>query len=100
MFTITELIPKDRLAAFCHNNHIIKLSLFGSALRGELRENSDIDLLVEFEDGHIPGLLGLAGIEIELTKMIGRRVDLRTPAELSRFFRNDVLAEARIEYAA
>lgn len=100
MFSITERIPKDKLAAFCAKNHIKKLSLFGSALKDELREDSDIDLLVEFETEHTPGLLRLAGIEIELTEMIGRKVDLRTPAELSRFFRDEVLSQARIEYAA
>jgi predicted nucleotidyltransferase len=76
------------------------LSLFGSALRDELKENSDIDLLVEFEEGKTPGLLKFAEIEIALTQMLGRRVDLRTPAELSHFFRDEVLSKARIEYAA
>lgn len=100
MFTITKYIPEDSLTALCSKHHIKKLSLFGSALGDKFNENSDIDLLVEFEDGHAPGLLGLAGVEIELTKMLGRRVDLRTPAELSRFFRDEVLSQARIEYAA
>jgi len=100
MFSILKIIKKDELIKFCRKNHIKKLSLFGSALRDELKTESDIDLLVEFEDEHIPGLLKLAGIEIELTKMIGRKVDLRTPAELSRYFRNDVLEKARVEYVA
>ncbi|OGS18246.1 MAG: nucleotidyltransferase [Elusimicrobia bacterium RIFOXYA2_FULL_50_26] len=100
MYTITDQMPKDKLAAFCRKKHIRKLSLFGSALNDELRSDSDIDLLVEFEEGYIPGLLELAGIEIELAETIGRKVDLRTPAELSRFFRNEVLAHARVEYAA
>jgi len=100
MFSISKIIEKDKLLEFCRINHIKKLSLFGSALRDELNAESDIDLLVEFKDEHIPGLLKLAGIEIELTKMIGRKVDLRTPAELSRYFRNDVLEKARVEYVA
>jgi len=100
MFSILKIIKKGELFKFCQENHIKKLSLFGSALRDELKAESDIDLLVDFEDEHIPGLLKLAGIEIELTKMIGRKVDLRTPAELSRYFRNDVLAKARVEYVA
>ncbi len=100
MFSILKIIKKDELLKFCRENHIKKLSLFGSALRDELKPESDIDLLVEFDDEHIPGLLKLAGIEIELTKMIGRKVDLRTPAELSRYFRNDVLEKARVEYVA
>lgn len=100
MFSILKIIKKEELLKFCRENHIKKLSLFGSALRDELKLESDIDLLVEFEDEHIPSLMKLAGIEIELTKMIGRKVDLRTPAELSRYFRNDVLEKARVEYVA
>lgn len=100
MFSIAQRIPKDRLVLFCHKNHIKKLSLFGSALGEAFREDSDIDLLVEFVDGCMPGLLGLSGMEIELTEMLGRKVDLRTPAELSRFFRDEVLSQARVEYAA
>ncbi len=100
MFSILKIIKKDELFKFCRKNHIKKLSLFGSALRDELKMESDIDLLVEFEDEHIPGLLKLVGLEIELTKMIGRKVDLRTPAELSRYFRNDVLEKARVKYVA
>ncbi|MCK4311726.1 MAG: nucleotidyltransferase domain-containing protein [Candidatus Cloacimonetes bacterium] len=99
MFSISKIIEKDKLLEFCRENHIKKLSLFGSALRDELKAESDIDLLVEFEDEHIPGLLKLAGLEIELTRMIGRKVDLRTPAELSRYFKDDVLAKAKVEYA-
>jgi hypothetical protein len=67
------------------------MSLFGSALRNELKLDSDIDLLVEFDQNHFPGLLDLAGMEIEMSEMIGRNVELRTPAELSRYFRDDVL---------
>lgn len=99
MFSITAIISKKKLEEFCHENHIIKLSLFGSALRGELKPESDVDILVEFEKEHIPGLMGFARMENELTIMIGRKVDLRTPAELSRYFRIDVLAKARVEYA-
>lgn len=69
-------------------------------MREELRQDSDIDLLVEFEKEHIPGLMGLAAMEIELTEMIGRKVDLRTPSELSRYFRKDILSKAKVEYAA
>lgn len=99
MFSITFIIPKEKLEAFCRKNHIIKFSLFGSALRGELTPESDIDILVEFDKEHIPGLLGIARMENELAEMIGRKVDLRTPAELSRYFREDVLSKARLEYA-
>ena len=99
MFSIAEIISRERLEEFCRKNHIIKLSLFGSALRDELEPESDIDVLVEFEKGHIPGMLDLAGMEIELSEEIGRKVDLRTPAELSRFFRKEVVSKARVEYA-
>ena len=99
MFSILKIVKKDEFFKFCRENHIKKLSLFGSALRDELKPDSDIDLLVEFEDEHLPGLLKLAGLEIELTEMIGRKVDLRTPAELSRYFKDDVLTKAKVEYA-
>ena len=92
-------IPKDKLANFCRKNYIKKLSLFGSALRGELGPDSDVDLLVVFEEEHIPGLIHLAGLEIELTKMLGRKVDLRTPEDLSRYFREEVIRTAEVQYA-
>jgi predicted nucleotidyltransferase len=75
------------------------MSLFGSALRDELKPDSDIDILVEFDKNHMPGLFDIAGMEIELAEMFGRKVDLRTPDELSRYFRDDVLQKARVEYA-
>jgi predicted nucleotidyltransferase len=99
MIKLTDYISKEKLEAFCRKNHIIKMSLFGSVLRDELNPESDIDILVEFDKGHMPGLMDLAGMEIELGEMVGRKVDLRTPAELSRYFRDDVLEEARVEYA-
>ena len=100
MYNLTDYIYKQELEAFCLKHHIIKMSLFGSALRDELSPDSDIDILVEFDKNHIPGLLDIAGIEIELSDRLGRKVDLRTPAELSRYFRDDVLKQARVEYAA
>ncbi|MBW2544493.1 MAG: nucleotidyltransferase domain-containing protein [Deltaproteobacteria bacterium] len=95
MFKLTDYIPEAELKTFCQKNHITKMSLFGSALK----PGSDIDILVEFDKNHIPGLLDLAGMEIELAEMFGRKVDLRTPAELSRYFRDDVMEKARVEYA-
>jgi predicted nucleotidyltransferase len=100
MFTLHDVVPKDMLEAFCKRNHIIKLSLFGSALRDEMTPDSDIDILVEFDKNHVPGLMDLAGMEIELAGIIGREVDLRTPDELSRYFRDEVLSKAKVEYAA
>jgi predicted nucleotidyltransferase len=92
-------IPWNKIREFCSENHIIRLSLFGSALRGDLREDSDIDLLVEFDSKHVPGLIRLSGMEIELTEILGRKVDLRTPQELSRYFRKEVINEAQVQYA-
>jgi len=88
------------LEAFCRRNGVRRLGLFGSALRGELRPDSDIDLLVEFEPGRVPGLLLLAGLELELAELLGREVDLRTPGDLSRHIRDAVSAGARVLYAA
>ncbi len=100
MFRLQDVLPEEKLKDFCKRNHIIKLSLFGSALRDELKPGSDIDILVEFDKKHMPGLMDLAGMEIELAAIIGRKVDLRTPDELSRYFRDKVLSNAKVEYAA
>lgn len=91
-------IPIDKVAGFCRRNHIRKLSLFGSFDRGESRPESDIDLLVEFDLSHVPGLIRLAGMEIELTELLGRKVDLRTPEDLSRYFRSEVMDSATVLY--
>jgi len=94
-------ISKDELARFCRRHHIRWLALFGSALKGTAKPDSDIDLLVEFEPGFEPGLLGLAAMEEELSIMLGgRKVDLRTPRELSRYFRDEILRTAEVQYAA
>jgi uncharacterized protein len=99
MFKLKKYITEEKLEKFCRKNHITKLAVFGSALRNELKPESDIDILVEFDKNHIPGLFELAGMEIELEGMLGRQVDLRTPSELSRYFREEVLEKAREEYA-
>jgi len=76
------------------------LALFGSALREDFSEESDVDMLVEFEPGHTPGLLGMARLERELSHILGgRKVDLRTPEDLSRYFRDEVLRKAEVQYA-
>lgn len=91
----------EQLAQLCRRHHIRKLALFGSALKGANRPESDIDLLVEFEPGQAPGLLGLAAIEAELSALLGgRRVDLRTAQDLSRHFRDEVVRTAEVQYAA
>ena len=92
--------PSAVLAAFCRRHHIRRLSLFGSILRDSFRADSDVDMLVEFDAEHVPGLLRLAAMERELSEIIGRQVDLRTPGDLSRHFRDRVLAEAEVQYAA
>ena len=92
-------ISKEQIVQFCHRHHIRKLSLFGSVLRDDFRPDSDIDVLVEFEPDHIPGLMRFAGMEIELSELLGgRKVDLNTPKFLSPYFRDDVLAEAEVQH--
>ena len=91
-------IQKEKIRDFCQRNNIKKMSLFGSALRGEMTENSDVDILVEFLPETNIGLIKLAGLEIELSAIIGEKVDLRTPADLSRYFRDDVVREAKELY--
>lgn len=93
-------IHPDTLTNFCQRHHIRRLSLFGSQLKGTSRPDSDIDLLVEFDPAHIPGLLGVAGMEIELSALLGCKVDLRTARDLSRYFRDEVVARAEVQYAA
>lgn len=93
-------IPKESIARFCQSHGIRRLSVFGSALRDDFGPDSDIDMLVEFEPDHIPGLLGIAGMELELSDLLGgRKVDLRTPADLSRYFRQEVMEMAEVQYA-
>jgi predicted nucleotidyltransferase len=92
-------LPKEKIAEFCKRNHIRKLSLFGSVLRDDFGPNSDIDFLVEFDPDHVPGFITLAGIEIELSEILDRKVDLRTPQELSRYFRQEVVDSAEVQYA-
>jgi predicted nucleotidyltransferase len=95
------IISRERLAAYCQEHGIRRLAIFGSALRDDFGPESDIDVLVEFEPDHIPSLLGIARMERELSALFGgRKVDLRTPEDLSRYFRQRVLAEAEVQYAA
>lgn len=93
-------LDPDTLADFCRRCHIRRLSLFGSQLKGTAKPDSDIDLLVEFEPDARIGLLDIAGMEIELTDVLGRKVDLRTPGDLSRYFRDEVVRMAEVQYAA
>lgn len=89
----------DALAALCRRHAIRRLSVFGSVQKGTARPDSDVDLLVEFAPRATPSLLTMAQIEIELSSLLGgRKVDLRTAAELSRYFRDEVVRTAEVEY--
>jgi len=93
-------IPKDAIAEFCRRNRIRRLSLFGSILRDDFRPDSDVDFLVEFEPGQVPSLFGIAGMENELSELIGRKADLRTAEDLSRYFREKVVNGAELQYVS
>jgi len=93
-------IPQDKLAEYCRRHRIRKLALFGSVLRDDFRQDSDVDVLVEFEPRARVGLLALAGMELELSALLGRRVDLNTEGFLSHYFREEVLKEAEVQYVA
>ena len=92
-------VPREEIAAFCCRNHIRRLALFGSVLRDDFRPDSDVDVLVEFEPEVRIGLIGLSGLELQLSDILRRKVDLRTPADLSRYFRDEVMAAAEVQYA-
>lgn len=87
-------IPLEEIRLFCLRNHIEKLALFGSVLTEHFRKKSDVDILVEFDSKHIPGLIGISRLEYELGEIVGRQVDLRTPRDLSPYFRNEVISQA------
>jgi predicted nucleotidyltransferase len=94
------IIAREKIADFCRRHSIRRLSVFGSALRDNFRPDSDIDVLVEFLPGHTPGFFGLFDMEEELSAIFaGRKVDLRTPNDLSRYFRDEVVATAEVQYA-
>jgi uncharacterized protein len=94
-------VPVEILEQFCTKNRIKKLSLFGSVLRNDFRQESDIDVLVEFEKNGVPGLLGISRMERDLSQIFGgRKIDLRTPEDLSKYFRQQVLSTAKVQYAA
>ncbi len=92
-------VPYETIAAFCREHHITKLALFGSILRDDFGPESDIDVLVEFDPDHVPGLVFFE-IEEQLSSLLGRRVDLNTPGFLSRYFRDRVQSEAVVLYGS
>lgn len=91
-------LPQDALVAFCERYHVRKLSLFGSVLHDDFGPGSDVDVLVEFEPGQTASFFTFAGMQTELSEMVGRAVDLHTPASLSRYFRDSVLRSAEVRY--
>jgi predicted nucleotidyltransferase len=93
-------VEAKQIVEFCRKHHIRKLAFFGSVLRDDFRPDSDVDVLVEFESNCEPGLIGLAGMEQELSNILGRKADMRTPEDLSRYFREKVVASAEVQYAA
>jgi predicted nucleotidyltransferase len=90
-------VPYDEIAAFCHRHHIRRLALFGSILRDDFKPGSDVDVLVEFEPDHTPGLNFFA-MQAELSRVLGRQVDLNTPRFISPYFREQVQEEAAVVY--
>ena len=92
------VIPKDTISDFCRRHYIRRLSVFGSALGEDFGPQSDVDVLVEFESGHVPGF-AFFDMEAELAELIGHKVDLNTPNFLSRYFRDAVAKSAEVQYA-
>jgi predicted nucleotidyltransferase len=92
--------PQEKIAEFCRRHYIRRLALFGSVLRDDFTPDSDVDVLVEFEPGTRIGMIRLAGIELELSGILGRKVDMHTPGFISKYFRNQVLEEAEDQYVA
>ncbi len=91
------IIPKDRIADFCRRHHVRRLSVFGSALRDDFTIDSDVDVLVEFQKGREPGF-AFFDMQDELAELLGRTVDLQTPSFLSRYFRDEVMRHAEVQY--
>ena len=93
-------IPDARIADFCRRHDVQRLALFGSILTDEFGPDSDVDVLVEFVPDKGPGLFGFAGMQLELTALFGRQAHLHTPDMLGPWFRDEVIREARVQYAA
>src|SRR5438552_18823570 len=90
-------VDREKIAGFCRRNHISRLALFGAVLRDDFGPDSDVDVLVEFEPGHVPGF-ALVSLEDELSALVGRKIDLHTPGSLSKYFRDRVVREAQDQY--
>jgi hypothetical protein len=96
--TLPIAISYEAIAEFCQRNHIHKLALFGSVLRDDFRPDSDLDVLVEFEPGHEVGFFRFIDMQMELSTLLGRAIDLNTPQDLSRYFRQKVVDSAQVLY--
>ena len=99
MSKINIKVPRQKVADFCQRYHVRKLAFFGSVLREDFGPSSDVDVLVEFEPGHVPGLAFFA-MQDELSQILGRKVDLNTEGFISKYFRDEVVRESRVEYVA
>lgn len=99
MSKIKIKVPRQKVSEFCQRYHIRKLAFFGSVLREDFNPTSDVDVLVEFEPGHVPGLAFFT-MQDELSQILGRKVDLNTEGFISKYFRDEVVRESRIEYVA
>ena len=93
-------IDNQRLAAFCELHHLTRLALFGSVLTDRFGPDSDVDVLFEYHPDHVPSLFDVAAIERKLSEILGRKADMRTPRDLSRYFRDEVVRSALVQYAA
>lgn len=93
-------LDPEFVAGFCQRHHVQRLSLFGSVLTDRFRPESDVDFLIQFEPEHVPGFFALARMQFELEAVVGKPVDLRTPKDLSRYFRDEVLRSAEVQYSA
>ena len=93
------VIAEDKIREFCERNYIRRLAIFGSALRDDFGPDSDVDVLVDFVPGHTPGFFKLFEMEEELSGLLGgHKIDMRTPEDLSRYFRDKVVATAQVQY--
>ena len=93
-------IDAGRIAAFCRKHHLIKLALFGSVLTDRFGPDSDVDVLFEYDPEHVPSLFDVTRMERELSEILGRKADMRTPQDLSRYFRDEVVRYAAVQYVA
>lgn len=91
-------IPQNKIARFCQKNHIATMSLFGSVLTDQFNPASDVDFLVEFQPEHIPTMFDIVSMEEELSNIVGRHADLKTAKGISRYFRDEVIAQAQMIY--